>query len=241
MPSDLDIIEQYVAVWNEADPDCRRERIRSVWAPDGSTCYRLLDAHGYDAIEERVRASWDRWLRDGKYTFRPKQVAAHHDAIRFDFALVTLPEGEVEANGLSFLLLNSDGRLQRDYQFNPSADEQNDIVDRYLAVLNEPDPMVRRRQIAELWMSQGMFVSQTAMRKGHAALQAEAAAAHHARLARGRVYRSAHRTQAHHNVIKFTWRVGNSSDAEVCAAGTELLILERDGRIGLDYSFDEAV
>ena len=24
-------------------------------------------------------------------------------------------------------------------------------------------------------------------------------------------------------------------------AGTELLILERDGRIGLDYSFDEAV
>ena len=63
---DLDtIIENYIAVWNEADPQRRRERIRSVWAEHGVTCYRLLDARGYEAIESRVVGSWDKWLRDG--------------------------------------------------------------------------------------------------------------------------------------------------------------------------------
>lgn len=93
MGKEFDIVESYVAVWNEADPDERRRRICSVWSPNGSTCYRPLDAHGYDAIEERVRSSWDKWLSEGKYTIRPKRAAAHHDAIKLDFVMVTVPEG----------------------------------------------------------------------------------------------------------------------------------------------------
>jgi hypothetical protein len=232
-------IESYVAVWNEADPELRRGRIRSLWAPDGSTCYRLLDAQGYDAIEARVRGSWDKWLRDGNRTFHPKRVAAHHDAVRLDFVLTIVPDGVVEANGLCFLLLNGDGRIRHDYQFNPSADEPNDIVDRYLAVLNEPDPIVRRRQIAELWASEGMFFSETAVRSGHGALQAQAADAYGAHVARGRVFASANGTHAHHNVVKFTWRVGAPGSLTPAAAGTDLLILTDDGRIRFDYRFDE--
>jgi hypothetical protein len=52
-----DLIDCYVAVWNEPDRDQRRRRIESVWARGGTTCYRLLDARGYEAIEARVAGS----------------------------------------------------------------------------------------------------------------------------------------------------------------------------------------
>jgi hypothetical protein len=64
------LIDAYVAVWNEADAETRRRRIAAVWAPDGTTCYRLLDARGHEQIEARVAGSWDRWVRDGKFIFR---------------------------------------------------------------------------------------------------------------------------------------------------------------------------
>jgi hypothetical protein len=52
-----DIVANYMAVWNENDPVERRRRIRSVWAPDGATCNRMIDARGYEAIEARVIGS----------------------------------------------------------------------------------------------------------------------------------------------------------------------------------------
>jgi hypothetical protein len=239
MPHEFDIVESYVAVWNEADPEVRRRRIRAVWAPTGSTCYRLLDAHGHTAIEERVRGSWDKWLRDGKYVFRAKRVAAHHDAVKLDFVGVTVPDGKVEANGLSLLLLNRDGLIERDYQFNPSAHEPNDTVDRYLAVLNEADPMVRRRQIAELWAPDGTLFTEAAVKSGIGALQAEMADLYNAQAALGQVLASANRTQAHHNLVKFKWHAADPSGGAPSAAGTDFLILDDDGRIEVDYRFDD--
>jgi hypothetical protein len=240
MGREFDIIENYVAVWNEADPDERRRRIRSVWAPDGSTCYRLLDAHGYDAIEERVRGSWDKWLSAGKHVFRPKRAAAHHDSVKLDFVMLTVPEGRVEANGLCFLLLDAEGRIRRDYQFNPTTNEPSDIVDRYLASWNEPDAEARSRRITELWRPDGVLVCDTAVRQGRAAIIAEAAATYDLHGRRGRAVSSANATHAHHNLVKFKWRVAGETD-EAISAGTELLILGDDGRIGCSYRFEEAV
>ena len=160
-----DLVANYVAVWNEPDVDVRRRRIRSVWAPDGNTCYRLLDAHGYDEIEARVAGSWDKWLREGKYIFQPKSTVYHHSAVKLEFIMVTVPDGHVEANGLSFLILDPDGRIKHDFQFNPTANEASDLVDRFLAMWNEPDPIVRRRQIAELWAGDGLLIRDTSVSK----------------------------------------------------------------------------
>src|SRR5580698_10404982 len=96
------LVDDYVAVWNEGDRERRRERIRLVLAPDGRTCYRLADSHGYEAIEERVIGSWSRWLSEGKYLFRPAQWFSHHDAIHLRFELIRVEDGAVEARGLSF-------------------------------------------------------------------------------------------------------------------------------------------
>jgi hypothetical protein len=238
MASECDIIERYVAVWNEADPEKRRQLIRSAWTPDGSSCHRLVDAVGYEAIEERVRGSWDKWLRDGKYIFRAKQAAIHHDAVKLEFVMVEVPEGRVEADGLSFLLRATGGRIARDYQFNPAFDEENETVDRYLAVLNEVDPIVRRRHIVELWAPDGMLVREVAVRTGFGELQAEAADAYNAHAAHGRIFASAHATHAHHGLVKFKWQTA-ADGTPPAAAGTDLLLLGSDGRIRVDYRFDD--
>src|SRR5262249_39810994 len=47
-------IDRYVSVWNETDPDARKRSIVALWAPDGTTCNRQLEACGYEAIEARV-------------------------------------------------------------------------------------------------------------------------------------------------------------------------------------------
>ena len=234
-----DLVGRYVAVWNEGDADERRKRIRALWATDGATCHRLLDARGYDAIEARVTGAWDKFVREGKYIFRPKHAACHHDVVKFDWQMVTVPDGNVEAEGLSFLMLDREGRIRSDYQFNPTADEAGELVDRYVAVFNESDTEARRRRIAELFAPDGRFVSETIVRNGHRAIEAEAIEAHHAYVAKGFVFAPANRSHGHHNVTRFKWQTRDPVSGEVAAAGSDLLILDDSGRIRLDYQYVE--
>ena len=238
----MDLVNRYVAVWNEPNADERRKRIRSVWAPDGTTCYRLLDARGYEAIEARVTGSWDKWLREGKYIFQPKQdVACHHDVVRLNFAMVTVPDGKVEARGLTFLILNSDGYIQHDYQFNPTADDAQELLERYLAVWNEPNPEARRERIADLWASDGAYISETSVRNGHSAIEAEAAEGYQSHFAQGLVFSSASLSHRHHNLARLRWCMRGKDSGEVKGAGSDLLILDDRGRIRFDYRFQEVV
>jgi hypothetical protein len=234
-----ELVANYVAAWNEPDPDMRRRRIRSVWAPDGNTCHRLLDAHGYDAIEARIMGSWDKWLREGNRIFRAKSAVWHHQAVKLDFIMMKVPGGKVEADGLSFLLLNPDNRIKHDYQFNPSATDCNDLVDRYIAMWNQPDPTLRRAQIAQLWSHKGVLIRETAVSVGHAAIEAAAARMFDAHLGKGRLASSANNTHAHHGLVKFRWKLAGSDNGIASAAWSDLLILDEGGRICFDYQFDE--
>jgi hypothetical protein len=234
-----DVVDSYVAVWNEGDAAQRRRRIRALWALEGTTCYRMLDAQGYEAIEARVAGSWAKWLGEGKYLFRPKAAACHHDVVKFDWVMVTVPGGAVEATGLSFLILTSSGRILHDYQFNPNSNEPNEHAERYVAMMNESDASVRRRSIAELWAPDGAFVSATSLKRGHGAIEAEVSAAHDAHVAKGMAFALANRTHAHHNLVTFQWQwVGEGGTP---ATGADLLVLDEGGRIRFDYRFDEPI
>jgi hypothetical protein len=241
MTDPTDVVDDYIAVWNEPNADERRRRIRSLWAPDGTTCHRLLDAHGYEAIEARVTGAWDKWLREGKYIFHLKNAVCHHDVVKCDWVMVTVPGDEVEATGLSFLVLNPDGRIAHDYQFNPTADDAGDLAERYVAVWNEPDAAARRRRIAELWAPDGSHVTETLASKGHGAIEAEALKAFDARVAKRCEFSPANGSQAHHNVARLTWRIRAKDSGKVGAAGCNLLILDDGGRIRFDYQYDDRV
>jgi hypothetical protein len=233
-----DLIDRYVAVWNEPDRDTRRSRIESVWAPDGTTCYRLLDARGYEAIEARVAASWERWLREGKYIFRPARAASHHRAVKFDFAMVATADGKIEAQGLCYLLLDENDRIAHDYQFNPTVDEAADLAKNYLAPWNEADAGRRRGSIAALWAPDCSYFDAQTQTRGLEQLAAKAAAVHDGLATHGRTLAPAGRSQRHHNVAHIGWRIAAADGRSDAGTGSTLLIMDDGGRAAAGYQFD---
>jgi hypothetical protein len=235
-----DIADRYVSVWNEPNADRRRERVRSLWAPDGATCHRMLDARGYDAIEARVTGSWDKWLREEGYAFRATPDAlSHHGVVKLNWEMVTVPAAEVEGVGLSFLILDSDARIRSDYQFNPTVNEASELVERYLSFWNAETPRARRELAEELWAADGAYISRTTVRIGRSAIAAEAEAAHDAHTAKGLAFSSANSSQAHHNVARLAWQLRAKDSGMVVAAGSDLLIHDETGRLLSVYRFNE--
>jgi len=238
MPVATDLIDRYVAVWNEPDRDMRRRRIESVWAPDGTTCYRLLDARGYEAIEARVAGSWERWLRESKYIFRAVRTASHHRAVKFDFAMVATADGKIEAQGLCYLLLDDNDRIAHDYQFNPTIDEAADLAKTYLAPWNEPDAGRQRGSLAALWAPDCAYFDAQTETRGLEQLVAKAAAMQHGLAARDQILAPAERSQRHHGVAHIGWHIAPADGGGNAGAGSTLLIMDEDGRAAAGYQFD---
>ena len=110
-------IERYVAMWNEGDPARRRQLIEELWAPDCANFTAVNEYRGYDALEKRVRLSWEKWGRDAACLFRPRHFQLHHNAVRFTWEMVNAGDGKLRTVGHEFLLLAADGRIREDYQF----------------------------------------------------------------------------------------------------------------------------
>jgi len=114
-----DLVNRYVAVWNESDPHVRRKSISELWAPDGATYHRFIDARGREAVEARVAGSWVKWVQTNGYIFRSRRnVRAHHDVVAFSWEMVPAGGGEGAAMGLEFLVLNGENLIRFVYQFN---------------------------------------------------------------------------------------------------------------------------
>jgi hypothetical protein len=83
------LVDRYIAMWNETDAGARRDLIAAIWTHDASYVDPLMqgDGHrGIDAMVEGVQA------RFPKHRFaRTSAVDAHHESIRFAWALA--PEG----------------------------------------------------------------------------------------------------------------------------------------------------
>lgn len=46
-----DLIDRYLACWNETDSTTRRDLITKTWADDANYIDPLVDARGHDAID----------------------------------------------------------------------------------------------------------------------------------------------------------------------------------------------
>jgi hypothetical protein len=232
-----DVVTRYMAVWNESDAEARREKIRAVWSAEGGTCNRTTDARGYGEIEARVIGSWSKWIREGKYVFRPMNVAAHHDVVKFDWKMTAVESGAVEGVGVSFLILGPGGKLVADYQFNPTVNEAPDLAERYVAMWRELDASRRRALIINLYAPEAAFYSDYTTAKGRIAIEAEAAAAQDAYLSKGCVFAPAGFSHRHHDVAMIHWRMSRADSAEVTLC-SDLLVFDEHGRINTDYQFE---
>ena len=139
-------------------------------------------------------------------------------------------------------------------------DNVTELVDRYTAIWNEPDPDRRRRGVAQLWSEDAvqileppqeardaaasLAVTPTFQARGHRELEARVTRAYEEFVATtGNSFRpQGHdvRPQDHGTRLAdvVTWRWEMVTDTgEVAAGGLQFVVLAADGRIQTDYQF----
>jgi hypothetical protein len=104
-----DLIDHYIAMWNEADPAERRALIAETFAPSASYLDPMMQAEGRDSIDAMVAAVQARF--PGHRFRRTGKVDQHNDRLRFQWALAP-GDGEPLVIGTDFAVLGSDQRLQ---------------------------------------------------------------------------------------------------------------------------------
>ena len=129
------LADKYFALWNEPDADRRRRMIAELWTEDGRHILQppqeiraiaarpglamtaILEARGYEEIEARAASVYEHWVGSDGLSFRGREDAERlADVVKFHWDAVA-KDGEVVAVGLTFLVLATDGRIDRDYTF----------------------------------------------------------------------------------------------------------------------------
>ena len=112
------LADRYVAVWNETDATGRRQTIADLWTPEGEHYVGAREVRGYAALEERIRGSYEKSVRDGGYRFRAvKDAQALRDVVTFHWEMAPADNEKVAASGFIFLFVDGQGHIRVDYQF----------------------------------------------------------------------------------------------------------------------------
>ncbi|GAA4962787.1 nuclear transport factor 2 family protein [Actinoplanes utahensis] len=102
------------------------------------------------------------------------------------------------------------------------------VIERYLAVWNETDPVARRAAIDELFAENVRYVDPLAAVEGRAALDALIGAAQ--QQFAGLVFSSGGPVDAHHDQARFTWNLGRPGE-EPLVVGFDVAERDAGGRI----------
>jgi len=103
-----EVIERYIACWNQTDPGLRRKLIDEVWAQDASYTDPLGEAIGREAIDATIAAVQEQFPGFSFTLLGP--VDSHHHQARFTWGLG--PDGaEPMVVGFDVAVAGDDGRL----------------------------------------------------------------------------------------------------------------------------------
>jgi SnoaL-like domain len=104
-----ELIDHYIAMWNETDAERRRALISRIWTEDASYIDPVLQGEGTAGIDAMVRGVHERF--PGHRFRRTSDLDAHHDRVRFSWELA--PEGGAPVvTGTDFAVVAADQRLQ---------------------------------------------------------------------------------------------------------------------------------
>ncbi len=109
-----EIVQRYIASWNETDPARRRKLVDELWADEASYIDPLAEAHGRDAIDAVIAAVQEQFPGFVFTLLGPADT--HHDQARFTWGLG--PSGaEPLVVGFDVAVATADGRLASVYGF----------------------------------------------------------------------------------------------------------------------------
>jgi len=76
----VELVDQYIAMWNETDTERRRGLIAKIWTDGASYLDPLLSGEGRDGIDAMVKTVHEQY--PGHRFKRTSDVNAHHDRAR---------------------------------------------------------------------------------------------------------------------------------------------------------------
>jgi len=83
MSNHAELVDRYLAIWNEPDANRRRAAVMKLWSEDAVHFTNSLEARGYDAIEARVAKAYDQFVESGNYVFKSGgEPDEHHNGLR---------------------------------------------------------------------------------------------------------------------------------------------------------------
>jgi len=103
------VVEGYIAMWNETDPERRRSIIEQTWTEDGSYVDPHAEVAGADGLDALVAAVQEQF--PGHRFVLASGPEAHHDRMRFTWQLVG-ENGDAVATGMDVAVVADDGRLR---------------------------------------------------------------------------------------------------------------------------------
>jgi hypothetical protein len=105
-----DLIDRYLACWNETDSATRRELIAKTWAENADYVDPLVAVHGHDAIDAAIAATQNQF--PGHVFTLAGTIDTHHDVARFSWGLGRNGDDPLVV-GFDVVTVGVDGRLAR--------------------------------------------------------------------------------------------------------------------------------
>lgn len=104
-----ELVDRYIAVWNEPDGARRRDLIAQTWTTGATYVDPLMQSEGHDGIDSMVQSVQDRF--PGYRFHRTGSVDAVQNSVRFSWSFA--PDGgDPFAAGTDFGVVAPDNRLQ---------------------------------------------------------------------------------------------------------------------------------
>jgi hypothetical protein len=102
-----DLIDRYIAAWNETDPGRRATLVAATFAPEATYLDPIMQGDGHAGIDGMIAGVQARFPG---HQLRRGAVDAHHDHLRFSWELAPVG-GEATVKGTDFAVLSPDARL----------------------------------------------------------------------------------------------------------------------------------
>ncbi|WP_250030611.1 nuclear transport factor 2 family protein [Paractinoplanes maris] len=109
--SDFDaVVDRYLAVWNEPDPEARRQAVRDAFADDVRYVDPMAAVEGHDELNGLIGAMRQQFPGHTLTVGGP--VDGHHEQVRFTWNLAA-GDNEPLVVGFDVAELDADGRIRR--------------------------------------------------------------------------------------------------------------------------------
>lgn len=102
-----EIVEAYMAAWNEPDEGARRKLLEACWTDDGTYTDPTAHVEGREALVEHIAGYLERM--PGCRIVLASGIDEHHDRLRFGWAM-NGPDGVAMVEGIDVGTLDA-GRL----------------------------------------------------------------------------------------------------------------------------------